>query len=267
MPTGRLTNIGQHDWIAVSLTANQAYEFTIVSASAEIATADALSGNGTAAFSIAASSVGLSPAGTQYMYFMPSVSGTYYIDVSDSFGSVPDNYTVSVAAVTADFTDNPTHPGVITIGRPALVVSDFNNDGLSDFLFQNSSGEGFIWELSGTSLLAPGSIGNPGPAWRVRATGDFNDDGFADILWQNADGSVAIWEMNGANLIGGGIVANPGPSWHSIGTGDFDGDGHADLLWQNSGGSVAVWEMNGTSLVASAGHRQSRAGLARHWHG
>lgn len=64
MATGKLTNIGQHDWIAVSLTANQAYEFTIVGALAEIGTADALSGDGLAAFSIAASSVGISPAGT-----------------------------------------------------------------------------------------------------------------------------------------------------------------------------------------------------------
>ena len=71
-----------------------------------------LSGDGTSAFSIAATSVGISPSGTQFMYFMPSVSGTYYIDVSDTFGTVPDSYTVSVAAVTADFTDNPTHPGL-----------------------------------------------------------------------------------------------------------------------------------------------------------
>jgi hypothetical protein len=64
MRTGKLTNIEQHDWIAVSLTANQAYEFTIVGASAEIGTADVLSGDGLAASSIAASSVGISPAGT-----------------------------------------------------------------------------------------------------------------------------------------------------------------------------------------------------------
>ena len=86
MATGTLTNIGQHDWIAVSLTANQAYEFTIVGAGAEIAMASDLSGDGTSAFSIAATSVGISPSGTQFMYFMPSVSGTYYIDVSDTFG-------------------------------------------------------------------------------------------------------------------------------------------------------------------------------------
>jgi serralysin len=86
----------------------------------------------------------------------------------------------------------------------------------------------------------PGSIGNPGASWHIKATGDFNGDGFADILWQNDDGSVAIWEMDGTSMIGGAIVANPGASWHAVGTGDFNHDGHADILWQSSDGSVAV---------------------------
>jgi hypothetical protein len=82
-PTGTLTNVGQDDWIAVSLTANQAYEFTITGAGASIGLASNLSG-ATSAFSIDAANVGLSPSGTQYMYFMPAVSGTYYLDVSDA---------------------------------------------------------------------------------------------------------------------------------------------------------------------------------------
>jgi hypothetical protein len=130
--------------------------------------------------------------------------------------------------------------------------SDFDGGGNSGLLFQNSSGEGDIWELNGTTVLVAGSIGNPGPSWHIKATGDFNGDGFADILWQNDDGSVAIWEMHGTSMIGGAIVANPGASWHAVGTGDFNHDGHADILWQSSDGSVAIWEMNGASLVGSA---------------
>ena len=90
--SGTLTNVGQDDWIAVSLTANQAYEFTITGAGASIGLASNLSG-ATFASSIPAADVGLSAAGTQYMYFMPSVSGTYYLDVSDAFGPVPDRPT------------------------------------------------------------------------------------------------------------------------------------------------------------------------------
>src|SRR5580704_17073298 len=70
-------------------------------------------------------------------------------------------------------------------------TSDFNGDGKSGLLWQNSSGEIVIWELNGTSVLRSASLGNPGPSWHVKATGDFNGDGFSDILWQNDDGSVA----------------------------------------------------------------------------
>jgi hypothetical protein len=75
---------------------------------------------------------------------------------------VPGNYTISAAAVAADFTDNPTHPGSITVEAPRLVASGFNGDGFSDVLFQNSSGEAVIWEMNGTSVIGSGSLGNPG---------------------------------------------------------------------------------------------------------
>jgi len=134
MKTGALTNVGQHDWVVVSLTANRAYEFTITGLSqyafVELGTADGLSGVGTSAVAVSSTSAGLGSPATQYMYFMPATSGTYYIDLSDSFGATPESYTVSGVTTTADFTDNPTHPGVLTIGGkfPPPVTSDFNGD-------------------------------------------------------------------------------------------------------------------------------------------
>jgi serralysin len=76
----------------------------------------------------------------------------------------------------------------------AIGTGDFNGDGHSDILLQNSSGEVDIWELNGASVIAAASVANPGPSWHVKGTGDFNGDGFSDVLWQNDDGSVAIWE-------------------------------------------------------------------------
>jgi ELWxxDGT repeat protein len=143
-----------------------------------------------------------------------------------------------------DFVGLPTSAGGPT--------SDFNADGKSDLLWQNSSGEVVIWELNGTSVLRSASLGNPGQSWHVKATGDFNGDGFSDILWQNDDGSVAIWEMNGINMIGGAVLGNPGPSWRVVGAGDFSGDGLSDILWQNDSGEAAIWEMNGTNVIATA---------------
>ena len=104
--------------------------------------------------------------------------------------------------------------------------SDFNGDGHSDILWQNTSGQAAIWEMNGTSQVVGGNAlvgSNPGPSWKAIGTGDFNDDGHSDILWQNTNGQAAIWEMDGTNVIGGGTVsANPGPSWKAIGTGDFN---------------------------------------------
>ena len=92
--------------------------------------------------------------------------------------------------------------GVTTIS--AQTPSDFNGDALSDILWQNTTGQGAIWEMNGLNQIPGGSalVGpNPGPSWTEIGTGDFNGDGHADILWQNANGQAAIWEMNGLNQI------------------------------------------------------------------
>jgi exo-beta-1,3-glucanase (GH17 family) len=126
---------------------------------------------------------------------------------------------------------------------------DFDDDGKSDILWQNTNGEAYIWEMNGTSAILRVSLGNPGATWHTIASGDFNGDGYADILWQNDSGEAYIWEMNGTNVIGGGSLGNPGPSWHAIASGDFNGDGYSDILWQNASGEVYIWEMNGTTII------------------
>ena len=135
----------------------------------------------------------------------------------------------------------------------AIGTGDFNGDGHSDILFQNTtSGQVSIWEMNGNALIGGGPVSpNPGPTWQAIGTGDFNDDGRSDILFQNtSSGQVSIWEMNGNTLTGGGPVSpNPGPSWHAIGTGDFNGDGFSDILFQNASGQASIWEMNGNSLI------------------
>ena len=136
MKTGTLTTVGQHDWVAVSLTANQAYEFAITGLSefafVELGTADGLSAAGNSAFAVASTSAGLGAAATQYMYFMPSASATYYLDLSDDYGVVPETYTVSVVTTVADFTDNPTGPGSLTVG--GNVTGQLTNIGQHDWV-------------------------------------------------------------------------------------------------------------------------------------
>ena len=97
----------------------------------------------------------------------------------------------------------------------AIGTGDFNNDGNSDILLQNTSnGQVSVWDMSGNNIIGGGPVADPGPSWHAIGTGG----GGSDILMQNtSSGQVSIWEMNGNNIIGGGPVANPGPSWHGIG--------------------------------------------------
>jgi hypothetical protein len=110
--------------------------------------------------------------------------------------------------------DRRRQPSRSGIGWQVASVGDFNGDGRSDILWQNSSGAVAIWELNGTSIIGGGSLSNPGPSWHAMGSGNFSADGKSDILWQNDSGQVAIWEMNGTTVIGGGSIANPGPTWH-----------------------------------------------------
>ena len=90
-------------------------------------------------------------------------------------------------------------------------TSDFNADGKSDILWQNSDGQAAIWLMNGTTPTAEALVGaNPGTSWQVVGAGDFYGSLYSDILWQNTDGAVSIWEMNGTTVVASGSPGNPG---------------------------------------------------------
>jgi hypothetical protein len=71
--------------------------------------------------------------------------------------------------------------GVTTV--TALAPSDFNEDGMSDVQWQNTTrGQASVWDMNGNTLKGGGPISpNPGPSFTEVGTGDFNGDGHADI--------------------------------------------------------------------------------------
>jgi hypothetical protein len=151
-----------------------------------------------------------------------------------------------------------------TISTATVTAShDFNNDGVSDILWRNTSGTLAFWLMQrvdnspnppGTAILSATGAGTVTTDWSVVGQRDFNGDGFADILWRNTNGQVAMWFMNGATLIGGGSPGTVTTDWIIAGTGDFNGDGKGDILWRNTTtGQVAMWMMNGTTILPDSG--------------
>ena len=139
-----------------------------------------------------------------------------------------------------------------TKGWHVEAAGDFNGDGKSDIVLQNTDGTPQIWLMNGTSVTSTVTLADPGSAWHVIAAADFNGDGSPDLLFQNDNGTPMIWEMNGTSVTSTATLPNPGSSWKVIGAGDFNGDGNSDILFQKNDGTPMIWEMNGTSIISSA---------------
>jgi hypothetical protein len=64
-------------------------------------------------YNVPGSFLGVFSSTDNYLYFLPTTSGTYYIDVADPYAITPESFAVGV---TADYTDNPTNPGIVIAG-------------------------------------------------------------------------------------------------------------------------------------------------------
>jgi len=157
-----------------------------------------------------------------------------------------------------DLTDDGAgHARVGLLHEPQSLTrtQDFDRDGKSDILWQNTNGQAAVWQMDGTHLTRGAYVGsNPGPSWKAIGSGDFDGDGKSDILFQDTDGKVGIWLLDGTDVIGGlGTLVgpNPGTSWKAVATGDFGGDGRSDILFQHTNGALGIWQLDGTTIVAT----------------
>jgi alpha-tubulin suppressor-like RCC1 family protein len=134
---------------------------------------------------------------------------------------------------------------------PAL-PNDFNGDGKSDLLWQNTNGAASMWLMNGATPQSFISFG-PYAGWTVLSgEADFNGDGKSDLVWTNTNGAASIWLMNGTTVLS---TANFGPysGWTLMsGNADFNGDGNTDLVWTNTNGAVSIWLMSGTMVLSTA---------------
>jgi hypothetical protein len=130
---------------------------------------------------------------------------------------------------------------------------DFNGDGISDLLWQDTSGNLAAWLMNGAAVGSNGSLGNVSGTWSIVGQRDFNGDGDADLLWRDAGGNLAIWFLSGTQLALSAGLGNVPTNWGVFGTGDFNHDGNGDILWRDSNtGAVSIWFLNGSQVISTA---------------
>lgn len=148
-------------------------------------------------------------------------------------------------------------------GRGAIVVRDFNGDGLSDFVLTDSVQNRVHVVLASTSggFAAPRSYEAGGAPSSIDAA-DFDGDGFLDIVVNDESrvGTVRILRGSGARRRASGGFAFAGRIPHPIGVrglsaADLDGDGNIDLASATMTGSTNTDGTGATpfDLVGCAG--------------
>jgi BarA-like signal transduction histidine kinase len=160
-------------------------------------------------------------------------------------------YSVAVSNASGTVTSNNAVLTVHAARSPLAYRVDFDGDGQSDLLWQNSvTGECAIWLMNGTAFRSSVSLGTLQPGVQIRGTGDFNGDGKLDILWQNTlTGKYGLWVMAGTTISSNLTLGQAPLAWQLCGTGDFNGDGKSDIVLRNSlTGECKLWLMAGTAI-------------------
>jgi hypothetical protein len=134
---------------------------------------------------------------------------------------------------------------------------DFNGDGQPDLVWENTSGQHYVWYMLGTTMTG-GSYLTPDPMdpnLTIGAVQDFSGDGHPDLLMQNkSTGTAVLYYMNGTVKVGEQTLqANPNP-WTVVASGDINNDRHPDIVWENfATGQVYVWFMSSSNGQAIFG--------------
>ncbi len=140
------------------------------------------------------------------------------------------------------------------------VFPDFNNDGFTDLLIQNSAtGVMASWLLQGATYFNGAYFSyTPPPTFALLGDGDFSGDGNISLVLQDSvTNKVALYYTAGTNhaTITGGDFLNvtPGVGWKVVGIGDFNNDGKSDIVFQNqTTHQISIWYMNGRFYTGGA---------------
>jgi hypothetical protein len=103
--------------------------------------------------------------------------------------------------------------GIVPLNWTIAGIGDFDGNGSTDLLWQDTAGDVGIWLMNGTSILSTAVVGNVPSTWSIAGTGDYNGDGKSDILWTNSSGAVGAWFMNGTAISSTFVYGNVPSIW------------------------------------------------------
>jgi hypothetical protein len=143
-------------------------------------------------------------------------------------------------------------PTVSSTNWRIVGAADFNGDGNTDILFENTAGgQMVVWLMNGLSVVSNSNFlpTVSSTQWLAVAVADLNGDGSPDIVFRHQSlGMNVVWLMNHLTVASNSnfLPTVSDLNWRITAAADFSGDGKPDLLWQNSATlQNAFWYMNG----------------------
>src|SRR5260221_274320 len=143
-----------------------------------------------------------------YRLFYGTASGSYsqIIDVGNATSFTVNGllrgHTYYFVVTAYDTTGAESGPSNQVAFSPGSSIKDFDGDGQSDLVWENTStGQRAIWFLKNGYLQRDIYLPTVSTQWHIAGVGDFLGNGQSDLVWQNTStGQRAIWFMTNGYL-------------------------------------------------------------------